>query len=179
MSRVPTSVVVIAAMDNDVPVGMVVGTFTSVSLSPLLVGFLGERRSSTLPRLLNADAVSCNVLHDSQLDVVDAFRRGIDERFEGLDWHIDQGFQVPVLGGATLVVFGKPTSTADAGDHVFAMIDVNGIQATGPARPLVFCGGRLTRMDPGRLVAGDIWQLGYGSTHDGSAARVARNAVSE
>jgi flavin reductase (DIM6/NTAB) family NADH-FMN oxidoreductase RutF len=162
MSRVPASVVVIATMDNDVPVGMVVGTFTSVSLSPLLVGFLGERRSSTLPRLLNADAVSCNVLHDAQLHIVDAFRRSIDERFDGLDWHIDQRFQVPVLVGATLVVFGKPTSTTDAGDHVFAMIDVNGLQATGPARPLVFCGGRLTRMDPGRLVDGDMWQLGYG-----------------
>jgi flavin reductase (DIM6/NTAB) family NADH-FMN oxidoreductase RutF len=139
---------------------MVVGTFTSVSLSPLLVGFLGERRSSTLPRLLSADAVSCNVLHDSQLDIVDAFRRSVADRFEGLDWHIDDAFQVPVLGGATLVVFGKATGSAVAGDHVFAMIDVKGIQATGPARPLVFCGGRVTRMDPGRLVDGDVWQLG-------------------
>ena len=162
MSRVPASVVVVATMDNGLPVGMVVGTFTSVSLSPLLVGFLAERGSSTLPRLLSADAVSCNVLHDSQLDIVDAFRRSIDERFEGLDWHIDPAFQVPILGGATLVVFGKPTRTTDAGDHVFVMIDVDGIQATGPARPLVFCGGRLTRMDPGRLVDGDIWQLGWG-----------------
>jgi len=44
MSRVPTSVVVV----GDTTVGMVVGTFTSISLAPLLVGYLGELLAATL-----------------------------------------------------------------------------------------------------------------------------------
>jgi 3-hydroxy-9,10-secoandrosta-1,3,5(10)-triene-9,17-dione monooxygenase reductase component len=164
MSRVPTSVVVVAAIVGDTPVGMAVGTFTSISLAPLLVGYLGERSSVTSTRLLDAKTVSCSVLHESQLDLVEAFRREPDERFEGLDWKVHEQFAAPVLTGAPLVVFGEPAGTADAGDRVLALIRVRGLQTSGPARPLVFCEGRLARMDPAHLVDSDIWQLGLSAT---------------
>ncbi|GCE42962.1 putative oxidoreductase, mmyf [Rhodococcus wratislaviensis] len=54
MRRLPTSVVVSAVLD-DAPIGMVVGTFSSVSMDPLLVGFFGDHRSSTLEPLLETD----------------------------------------------------------------------------------------------------------------------------
>jgi len=161
LSRVPTSVVVVATMLEDRPVGMLVGTFTSVSLQPLLVGYLGERTSRTVPLLLAAEQVSCSVLRESDMDVVTAFKRPLESRFDGVAWEFDSEFNVPVLKAAPLTVFGRPADASDAGDHIFALIDVLGLRTSEPARPLVFCGGRLTRMDPGHLIGSDIWQLGW------------------
>ncbi|HRW20108.1 MAG TPA: flavin reductase, partial [Dermatophilaceae bacterium] len=52
MARVPTSVVVVATMVEGAPIGMLVGTFTSVSLQPKLVGFLADLGSRTVHQLL-------------------------------------------------------------------------------------------------------------------------------
>lgn len=161
MSRVPTSVAVVSTMRDGVPIGMLVGTFTSVSLSPALVGYLGERTSRTVPYLLEAETLSCSVLRESDVQTVDEFRKPLDKRFQNLNWECDEEFNVPVLAGAPLTVFGRPYATSDAGDHVFSMIEVAGVRTSGPCRPLVFCGGRLTRMDPGHVVDSDIWQLGW------------------
>jgi 3-hydroxy-9,10-secoandrosta-1,3,5(10)-triene-9,17-dione monooxygenase reductase component len=160
MARLPTSAIVVATMDGDRPVGMVVGTFTAVSLDPLLVGFLGDRRSSTVVKLLDAERVSCSLLHESHLDVVDAFRRPAESRFDDLSWEVDSRHGAPVFIGTPLVVFARPSAQPDVGDHVLALFDVIDIRATGPARPLVFCEGRMTRLEPGQLVDGDVWQLG-------------------
>ncbi len=86
MAKVPTSVVVAAALDGDAPIGMVVGTFTSVSLVPPMVGFLGDLGSTTLPRLIGSGRISFSVLASEAFPAVtDAFRRPPHERFEGLD----------------------------------------------------------------------------------------------
>jgi 3-hydroxy-9,10-secoandrosta-1,3,5(10)-triene-9,17-dione monooxygenase reductase component len=161
LSRVPTSVVVVATMREDRPIGMVVGTFTSVSLEPSLVGYLGARDSGTVPLLQAAEQVSCSVLHESDLDIVQAFARPLESRFDGVTWELDPEFRVPVLTRAPLTVFGRPVGSTEAGDHQFVLLDVLGLRTTGPARPLVFCAGRMTRMDPGHLVDTDIWQLGW------------------
>jgi 3-hydroxy-9,10-secoandrosta-1,3,5(10)-triene-9,17-dione monooxygenase reductase component len=161
LSRVPTSVVAVSAMHEGRAVGMLVGTFTSVSLEPLLVGFLGDRGSSTLPTLLRAGTVAFSVLRETDLRTVEAFRRPSQARFEGVSWELDRQFGSPVLTGAPLVVFGRPWAETDAGDHIFVLVEVLGVRTSGPARPLVFCGRRLTRMDPGHMVDNDIWQLGW------------------
>ena len=161
LSRVPTSVVVVSTMHDGLPVGMIVGTFTSVSLKPLLVGYLGDRGSSTLPALLRAETISFSVLRETDLRTVTAFRRPREARFQDVSWERDRQFGSPVLTGAPLVVFGRPWAQTDAGDHVFVVAEVLAVRTNGPARPLVFCGGRLTRMDPGHMVDNDIWQLGW------------------
>jgi 3-hydroxy-9,10-secoandrosta-1,3,5(10)-triene-9,17-dione monooxygenase reductase component len=160
MARLPMCAVVAATMDGHRPVGMVVGTFISVSLDPFLVGFLADRRSSTLVMLLDADRISCTLLDESHLDVVEQFRRPAESRFDGLSWSVDTRHGAPVFMGTPLVVFARPSAQVDAGDRVLALFEVIDIRAAGPTRPLVFCAGRITRLEPGQLVDGDVWQLG-------------------
>ena len=57
MSRMPSSVVIVATMHDGEPVGMAVGTFTAVSHDPMLVGYIGESGSRTVSILLAADRV--------------------------------------------------------------------------------------------------------------------------
>jgi flavin reductase (DIM6/NTAB) family NADH-FMN oxidoreductase RutF len=100
-------------------------------------------------------------LRESDLQIVEEFRKPLESRFDFLNWKCDHEFNAPVLAGAPLTVFGKPYGTREAGDHVLSLIEVLGVRTNGPCRPLVFCGGRLTRMDPSHVVDSDIWQLGW------------------
>lgn len=45
MGHYPTGVAVVTGFDGDQPVGMVVGTFSSVSMDPPLVAFMPEAAS--------------------------------------------------------------------------------------------------------------------------------------
>nr|WP_308340772.1 flavin reductase family protein [Rhodococcus sp. USK10] len=52
LGHFPTGVVAVTAADNEGrPVGMAVGSFTSVSLDPPLVAFLPDKSSSTFPKI--------------------------------------------------------------------------------------------------------------------------------
>jgi len=63
----PTGVCAITALGPDgQPVGMVVGTFTSVSLDPPLVGFLPDKNSSTWPLIEGAGRFCVNALGADQ-----------------------------------------------------------------------------------------------------------------
>ena len=63
LGNYPTGVTVITALSaNGDPLGMVVGTFTSVSLDPPLVGFLPDKKSSTWPLIEAAGHFCVNVL---------------------------------------------------------------------------------------------------------------------
>src|SRR4051812_31489507 len=76
MSWYPTGVVVVTASGEDgTPFGMVVGTFTSVSLDPPLVGFLPARTSTTWPRIEEVGRFCVNVLGAGQEDLCRAVTR--------------------------------------------------------------------------------------------------------
>ena len=51
------------------PLGMVVGSFTSVSLEPALVAFLPDRTSKTWPNIEDAGHFHVNLLAERQLSV--------------------------------------------------------------------------------------------------------------
>lgn len=87
LGQYPTGVTLITATQPDGEhVGMVVGTFTSVSLDPPLVGFLPDRSSSTWPKIEASGSFTANVLTSSQEDVVRAFTQKQDDRFTRFEW---------------------------------------------------------------------------------------------
>lgn len=161
MRRMPTSVVVVAGMQADEPVGMVVGTFTAVSLDPLLVGFLGDRRSGTFGRLLQIDRWCFSVLTQADAAIVDRFRRQNAERFKGVDWRLTR-HGTPLINGSTLAVHTRQYESLPAGDHDLALAQVLDVDfELTPPRPLVYLGGRFSRLDPYDLAPADAWQLGW------------------
>lgn len=159
MAKVPTSVVVAAALDGDAPIGMVVGTFTSVSLVPPMVGFLGDLGSTTLPRLIGSGRISFSVLASEAFPAVtDAFRRPPRERFEGLDWEPSSN-GLPRVKPAVLYVEGPVIGTAPAGDHQIVRVYPELIEAGDGESPLVFWGGRMMGVGEAML-SNPVWQLG-------------------
>lgn len=141
----PTTVVVAAGMREGRPAGMVVGSFTTVSLEPLLVGFFGDRRSSTFPLLLDLDCVSFSVLHQDDSTTANRFRRPLDQRFEGLDWFVSS-HGTPVLRSALMTFHTQQHSVVPTGDHQLLLGEVFDLDVAEASRPLLYVEGQMTRL---------------------------------
>lgn len=138
----PTGVCVITALDEDGnPAGMVVGTFTSVSLDPPLVGFLPDKSSSSWPKIAKAGHFCVNVLASDQQDVCRQMAAKGPDKFAGVDFTVSSN-SLPVIGNAIACIECKLHSVVDAGDHWFVMGEVLDLEATRDDDPMLFHGGR-------------------------------------
>ncbi|MFJ6673198.1 flavin reductase family protein [Actinosynnema sp. NPDC091369] len=148
MRHLPTSVVIAAGMAGDRPIGMLLGSFTSVSLEPLLVGFLGDHGSRTLRHLLDLDLWTFSVLADDDTTTPGAFRGPLHDRFTGVRWSTSP-LGTPVIDDSVLAVHARRHSTVRAGDHDLVLAEVLDVTDPHPSRrPLVFAEGRMTRLAP-------------------------------
>ena len=84
----PTGVVVVTAADADGERhGLVIGSFTSISLDPPLVGFFPDRRSRSWAAIAPIGRFCVNVLGDHQEELCRGFAVSGGNKFEGVDWH--------------------------------------------------------------------------------------------
>lgn len=138
----PTGVCVISALDEDEkPTGMVVGTFTSVSLEPALVGFLPDKKSSTWPKIRRAGHFCVNVLASDQQDICRQIAARGPEKFIGIDFTISN-HRLPVIGNALARIECSIHSVTDAGDHFFVLGNVLSLETTRDGDPMLFYRGR-------------------------------------
>lgn len=142
----PTGVVVVTAA-GDEPAGMVVGTFTSVSLDPPLVGFLPDRSSTTWPRIEAAGAFCANVLGADQLPVCKAFASRDGDRWSSCTWRPAPSGS-PILDGVVSWVDCSIEDVLEAGDHWFVLgrVQEMAVEREG-ADPLLFLGGTYGRFE--------------------------------
>lgn len=143
LGHYPTGVVIVTGVDaGGQPLGMVVGSFTSVSLHPPLVAFLPQRDSGTFARLREADSFCVNVLAADQEEVCRRFAQRRDDTFDGIPWHPAPG-GAPILEGAVAWIECGYESVVEAGDHYVVLGHVTGMDVLRPAAlPLLsFQGG--------------------------------------
>src|SRR4051812_23140457 len=81
-----TGVVVVTAVDEGEPVGLAIGSFSSVSLEPPLVGFFPDLSSSSWPRIRESGAFAVNVLGEHQEDVCRTFASKGTDKFARIGW---------------------------------------------------------------------------------------------
>jgi 3-hydroxy-9,10-secoandrosta-1,3,5(10)-triene-9,17-dione monooxygenase reductase component len=137
----PTGVAVITALDEGgTPAGMVVGTFTSVSLDPPLVGFLPDKNSTSWPKIEQAGRFCVNVLGSDQQQLCRQLA-GKGDKFAGVDLTVsDHG--LPVLADCLAVIECTIHSVTEAGDHWFVLGDVLRMEAPRDSDPMLFHRGR-------------------------------------
>lgn len=85
LGHYPTGVCVVTALVDGGPIGLTIGSFTSVSLDPPLVGFLPARSSKTWPRIKAAGQFCANVLADNQSALPGRFASPTADRFADTD----------------------------------------------------------------------------------------------
>ncbi|MER6346593.1 flavin reductase family protein [Streptomyces sp. NPDC001595] len=147
LGHVPTSVSVVTAMTPEGPVGVTVGSFTSVSLEPPLVVFYCGRQSASAAAIVDSGRFCVNVLAEDQGEVCAAFAGRTADRFASCDWQ-PAGNGAPRIHGAVAWIECDVEDSFRAGDHLAVVGRVRRLAATaGQDRPLVFHRGRLVRLD--------------------------------
>jgi 3-hydroxy-9,10-secoandrosta-1,3,5(10)-triene-9,17-dione monooxygenase reductase component len=152
LGHFPTGVTVVTGALDGEPVGFTIGSFTSVSLDPPLVGFLPMVTSERWHRIRASGAFCVNVLGDDQGDLCWQFAKSsIEQPFEGVAWHPSDVTGSPVLDAAIAFMDCTIDEVYDAGDHHFVMGRVveleHADEETKPV-PLLFYKGGLGRFQP-------------------------------
>ncbi|MDQ0925617.1 3-hydroxy-9,10-secoandrosta-1,3,5(10)-triene-9,17-dione monooxygenase reductase component [Pseudarthrobacter sp. W1I19] len=140
MKQVPTPVAIVTAMSEEGPLGMTVGSFTSVSLSPALVTFFVDVSSTTWPRLKSSPSFTINILGHDKGELCRAFSRRGADRFDGVDWSLNEHGN-PSLADASVTLDCTVYSTLVLGDHIQLVGEVQGFKVHHEGMPLVFFNG--------------------------------------
>lgn len=142
LSAYPTGVCVVSALDNDGrPAGMVVGSFTSVSLDPPLVGFFPDKKSTSWPQIEAAGHFCVNVLGSDQKDICRAVAAKGEDKWVGVEYAISD-HKLPVIANAIACIECKLYSVTEAGDHWFVLGEVLRLESTREVDPMLFHRGR-------------------------------------
>lgn len=155
LSKYPTGVSVVTAIDTDGhPVGMAVGSFTSVSLDPPLVAFLPATTSSTWPRIQASGGFCVNILAADQRPLCDRFSSKAADKFAGVSWHPSPSGS-PIIDGAVAWIDCRLEDIHPAGDHFIVVGRVDELDVARPTLPLLFFEGEYGRFSPLSLLAHD------------------------
>lgn len=142
LSRYPTGVVVVTAIDSEgEPIGMTVGSFTSVSLNPPLVAFFPDKASTSFPKIRGARSFCVNVLASDQESVCRSFavKKGKD-KFAGLNW-MSAPSGAPLLDGVVAWIDCEVDTIREAGDHYIVVGRVLDLDVHAAKSALLFVQG--------------------------------------
>lgn len=141
MGRYPTGVAVITAQDSAGNLhGLTVGSFTSISLEPCLVGFFPGVESASWNAMKGVKRFAVSVLSAEQQAICGAFARSGEDKFAGTPHTISE-LGNPLLDGAILTIECTLHSVVPAGDHLLVMGEVERIAAGDDNAPMIFCQG--------------------------------------
>ncbi|MFZ6005183.1 MAG: flavin reductase family protein [Actinomycetota bacterium] len=140
LGHFPTGVTVITADPDGSPVGLAVGSFSSVSLDPPLVAFFPGKGSSSWPKIEAAGAFCVNILAEDQEDVCRRFASKDDDKFAGLGWEPARSGS-PRIAGSLAWIDCTIDSVSEAGDHYCVIGRVLDLGVGHEGAPLVFFRG--------------------------------------
>ena len=137
LGHYPTGVVVVTAIAADgAPAGMVIGSFTSVSLEPQVVAYLPSKSSQSFARLREAETFCVNVLGLANRNVAEHFMVSGANRFDVGEWHEEHG--VPVLATAQSSFVCRRAHCHEFGTHSIFIGELIAAKHRADAAPLTY-----------------------------------------
>lgn len=146
LGHYPTGVCAVTAMsDIGEPIGLVVGSFTSVSLDPPLVGFFPDRGSATWPQIRKAGRFCVNVLGDNQSSVCSSLAAKGDRKFAEIDYRLSQ-LGCPIIDGVLAWIDCELHEVHEAGDHFIVLGRVKSLDLHAEGSPMIFHKGGYSKI---------------------------------
>ena len=141
LSHYPTGVSIVTGDVADTgPVGLVVGTFTSLSLEPAMVSFMPAKSSTSWPKIQSSGSFCVNVLGANQGDLCKQFSARGGKKFEGVEWR-PAATGSPILSGAMAWVDCRIEQVFDSGDHQIVVGRVVDLRVESDELPMAFLRG--------------------------------------
>ena len=145
LGHFPTGVTVVTAGGPDGPVGMCVGSFSSVSLDPPLVAFFAGKSSTSYPGIAAAGHYCVNILADDQEEQARVFAGKAEDKFAGIGWRPSVVTGAPVLHEVLAWIDCRIDTVHEAGDHWIVVGRVLDLEIGHEGGPLVFFRGGFGR----------------------------------
>lgn len=153
LGHYPTGVTVVTAIGPDgAPVGLTIGSFSSVSLTPPLIAFYPQQQSSSFSRLREATTFCVNILAEDQEAVCRAFASRLPDKFDGVSWH-PSPTGAPILDGSIAWIDCTFDAIVESGDHFIVTGLVHDFAVERDRMPLLFFQGGYGSFLPRSLVA--------------------------
>jgi flavin reductase (DIM6/NTAB) family NADH-FMN oxidoreductase RutF len=153
LGHYPTGVAVVTAIaDDGQPVGMIVGTFSSVSMDPPLIAFYPMSSSRSFARVRTARAFCVNVLASDQEPFCRKFATAGENKFDGVGWK-PAPLGSPILDGAVSWIECTFEDVREAGDHFIVLGRVEDLAVERSTLPLLFFQGGYGKFSPGSFIA--------------------------
>lgn len=145
----PTGVSVVSGLNEEGDsFGLVIGSFTSVSLNPPLVAFCPQKSSASWLEMRKSPRVCINFLTEFQADVCWKFSSGpLKGRFDGIAHQLNS-HGVPRLANCAAWLDVVIEQEIDAGDHWIVLCRVEAMQKGQCDAPMVFAKGKLSKAMP-------------------------------
>ncbi len=145
LGHFPTGVTVVTASTDEGPVGLCVGSFTSVSLHPPLVAFCAGYSSTSYPRIEAAGHFCVNILAEDQEEIARVFADKGDDKFAGIGWRPSVVTRAPVISDVLAWIDCEIDAIHEAGDHWIVVGRVLDLEIGHEGGPLVFFRGGFGR----------------------------------
>ncbi len=153
LGHYPTGVAVVTGVAEDGnPAGMVVGTFSSVSLDPPLIAFFPATSSRSFQHLRTARTFCINVLAADQEPLCRKLATGGASKFDGVRWRSGP-LGSPVLENAVAWIECTFEDIREAGDHYIVLGLVHELAVERSTLPLLFFQGGYGRFSPASFIA--------------------------
>jgi flavin reductase (DIM6/NTAB) family NADH-FMN oxidoreductase RutF len=144
LSRYATGVTVVTGMSPEGrPVGVTVSSFTSLSLIPPLVLFCLAKTVSCLPAFTESERFAINILGEGQRDLSVAFATQSPDKFQGIDYTLEDG--LPILKGCLATLHCRRRDVHEGGDHLIIVGEVETSRVAPDGAPLVYHRGAYRR----------------------------------
>ena len=155
LGQYPTGVCVVTA---DSPehgkCGMVVGSFTSVSLDPPLIAFFPALTSTSWPKMQSAGSFCVNILSADQEDVCRTFFGATQDKFASLQ-SSPAGSGAPIIDDVAAWIDCDIVDVQEAGDHYIVLGRIRSLDTVARHLPLIFFQGGYGAFSPLSLAAPD------------------------
>ena len=133
-----TGVTVVTGLTpKDVPVGVTVNSFASVSLDPPIILICLDNNTGSLKALCEGERFAVNILSENQQDLSEEFASPQEHKFK------DRAFETwdsgcPILHGCLTNLECTRLNAFEGGDHLIVLGRVDRIKHTDGRRPLLF-----------------------------------------
>lgn len=126
-------------------VGVTVSAFTSLSLSPPLVLFCLDRRTTGIDAF-RSGSFAVNILREDQRELSIRFASRRDDKFTGLECRTGVA-GAPILPNCLAVLECSVESVSDGGDHEIFVGRIHHMEYQTGGQPLLYFRGAYARID--------------------------------
>jgi flavin reductase (DIM6/NTAB) family NADH-FMN oxidoreductase RutF/DNA-binding IclR family transcriptional regulator len=155
LGQYPTGVCAVTSVSGgDTPVGMTVGSFTSVSLDPPLVAFFPDKGSTSWPKIQSSGRFCVNILSEDQEAVCRQIASKLPRKMDAIAHRISPHGN-PVIDSVVAWIDCEIASVTEAGDHFVVLGRVLQLEIENPSLPLLFFRGGYGRFQPLSLASAD------------------------